>query len=187
MLAGPALSSPRRNPRRGRPAYSASVRMRHGPVAPASIRRRLALVTRRICASLLLLGLVWQSVASALACTLAVPAGHGGHDAMPTQAYAHEHQAHVGARPTDAAQASDPTSPTGLCNWHHRGHCPHGAAFHPCSSDQATGLQTADPVLAAAPEPLLFRFTPRLASLPVSTPTVTGRAHAPDLPPPRAI
>ncbi len=146
---------------------------------------------RRTCASFLLLGLLWQSAAGALACTLTggrvTPADHTGHDAMPAQVYAHEHQARVGASPADVARASDPSSPSGLCNWHHRGHCPHGAAFHPCSSDQAAGFQVADPGLPAAAERPVFRFTPQLAPLPVSTPTVSGRAHAPDLPPPRAI
>lgn len=148
-------------------------------------------MTRRICASFLLLGLLSQSANCALACTLggalATPTGHAGHDAMPTQANAHEHQAHVDARTADAAQASDPNSPTGLCNWHYRGHCPHGAAFHPCSGDQAAGFQAADPGLPAAAERPVFRFTPPLAPLPVSTPPVSGRAHTPDLPPPRAI
>ncbi|HEY7460866.1 MAG TPA: hypothetical protein VIC59_03190 [Gemmatimonadota bacterium] len=148
-------------------------------------------MTRRLCASFLLLGLLWQSAASALACTLtgspATPGGHAGHEALPAQAHAHGHQVHMGARTADAAQASDPSSPSGVCNWHHRGHCPHGAAFHPCGSDQAAGFQAADPGLPAAAEPQVFRFTPRLAPFSVSTPSVSGRALAPDLPPPRAI
>jgi hypothetical protein len=148
-------------------------------------------MTRRACASLLLVGLLWQSVAGALACTLtAVPAtaaGHAGHGATPVQASAQEHESHMGARTAPAAQASDPSSPSGVCNWHHRGHCPHGAAFHPCGSDQAAGFQAADPGLPSAAEAAAFRFTPWLASLSVATPSAFGRAHAPDLPPPRAI
>ena len=56
-------------------------------------------MTRRICASFLLLGLLWQSAAGALACTLngpqATPAGHARHGAIPAQAHAHEHQTHM--------------------------------------------------------------------------------------------
>jgi hypothetical protein len=155
---------------------------------------------RRACASLMLVGFLFQTAATVYGCTRIgsspahEPQAGTTLDATSADAHTPAHHAvpHQGLAAATAGQArvesgSGPSLPE-HCNRFHRADCPHrGAAFHPCPSDQVAGLQAVDAGLPMAPEVPVFGL-----ARPTASPTPTTLAPAtpgfsPDLPPPRAI